>query len=73
MIGKDGFTYYTCTGECGETKMAALFLPSEIASGSLICRACLGEVTVRFKRPRNPKTATRHAYQRVLAKRTASR
>lgn len=47
MIGEDGFTYYTCKGECGETKIAALFLPAEIASGDLRCRVCLGEIDRR--------------------------
>ena len=46
-VGEDGFTYYTCKGECGETKIAALFLPNEIATGELRCRACLGEIDRR--------------------------
>lgn len=59
MIGEDGFTYYTCKGECSETKIAALFLPAEIASGELICRACSGEIERRpVHGPRPPQSRT---------------
>jgi hypothetical protein len=50
----DGFIHYTCKGECGETKIAALFLPEEIASGGLVCRACSG--AVRRRSNRGPRT-----------------
>jgi hypothetical protein len=72
ILGSDGFTYYTCTGECGETKIAALFLPSEIAKQEPVCRACLGEVTIRSRRSRDPKTATRAAYKNLLDRRASA-
>jgi hypothetical protein len=56
-VGEDGFTYYTCKGECGETKIAALFLPSAIADGSLVCRLCSGEVARRPVQGRPPAAA----------------
>jgi hypothetical protein len=46
MIGEDGFTYYDCT-ECGGRKIAALFLPDNIATGDLRCRVCIGEIACR--------------------------
>jgi hypothetical protein len=45
-VGEDGFTYYVCA-ECGNPKLAALFLPSEIAKAAPMCRACMGEVGLR--------------------------
>jgi hypothetical protein len=71
ILGSDGFTYYTCTGECGETKIAALFLPSEIAKPEPVCRACLGEVTIRSSRSRDPKKA-RAAYKNLLDRRASA-
>jgi hypothetical protein len=58
MIGEDGFTYYTCKGECGQTKIAALFLPAQIADGSLVCRVCMGEISRRSNH--GPRVWQRH-------------
>lgn len=57
IVGEDGFTYYACIGECGQTKMAALFLPIEIERGTLICRACSGEVSIKATKARKPTAA----------------
>lgn len=61
-ITDDGFTYYTCKGECGERKMAGLFAPAEIASGELRCMVCMGEIARRpenaFRGRRSPAIPT---------------
>ena len=52
----DGFLLYTCS-ECGEEKIAALFMPSEIANSTLRCHVCTGDVGQTHRKDRRPTAA----------------
>lgn len=61
LVDRDGFWHYSCR-ECDGVKMAALFLPEQIATGELRCRVCMGEI---HSNPHRAGKATRSAQQWV--------
>lgn len=71
---RDGFYLYACA-QCHATKISALFLPTEIKKDDPVCRACLGEISLRSIKARKdtrPKSflnslKVRTAYRKVGA------